>query len=62
MNTQADETKNKIKGKSKKKEILGQPVNPLIWLAQTINKIQMKQIRIQVNADTGDKETIIIRI
>ena len=60
--TSTDETKNKIKDKSKKEEILRQPVNLLIWLTQAVNKIQMKQIRIQVNANTGDKETIIIRI
>ena len=60
--TSTDETKNKIKDKGKKKEILRQPVNPHIRLTQAVNKIQMKQIRIQVNANTGDKETIIIRI
>lgn len=48
-----DEFKNKIKDKGKKKEILRQAINLLIWLTQAINKIQMKQIRIQVNADTG---------
>ena len=60
--TSTDETKNKIKDKGKKKEILRQPVNPHIRLTQAVNKIQMKQIRIQVNANTGDKETIIIPI
>ena len=60
--TSTDETKNKIKDKVKKKEILRQPVNPHIRLTQAVNKIQVKQIRIQVNSDARDKETIIIPI
>ena len=60
--TSTDETKNKIKDKGKKEEILRQPVNPHIRLTQAVNKIQVKQIRIQVYSDARDKETIIINI
>ena len=60
--TSTDETKNKITDTGKKKEIVRQPVNPHIRLTQAVNKIQVKQIRIQVNSDARDKETIIIPI
>ena len=60
--TSTNETKNQIKDKGKKEEILRQPVNPHIRPTQAVNKIQVKQIRIQVNSDARDKETIIILI
>ena len=60
--TSTDETKIKIKDKGNKEEILRQPVNSHIRLTQAVNKIQVKQIRIQVNSDARDKETIIIPI
>lgn len=44
--TSTNETKNQIKDKGKKEEILRQPVNPHIRPTQAVNKIQVKQIRI----------------